>query len=289
MILNFMDLEPPYRDEAAARYAVLSVPYEGTVCYKGGTALGPRAILEASPQLEFYDEELKAEFFAAGIVTLPEVPSADTPQEMMRRIAAAAAPVIRSGKFLLTLGGEHSITAPLVAAAQEHYGPLSVLHIDAHADLRDTWEGTPLSHACAMRRVLELTEGRICQVGIRNVSLDEVRACPKQVDNFITPAVMRLGDAWIDRAMWLLSDQVYVTIDMDGLDPALAPGVGTPEPDGMTWPQITRLLRRVCTQKRVVAADIVETRPIPPNHLTEFIAAKLAYKIIAYTQLPKEA
>jgi agmatinase len=159
-----------------------------------------------------------------------------------------------------------------------------VLHIDAHADLRDTWEGTPLSHACAMRRVLELTE-KICQVGIRNVSLDEVRACPPQVANFITPAIIREDPAWIDRALGLLTDRVYITIDMDGLDPALAPGVGTPEPDGLTWPQITRLLRRLCTERRVVAADIVETRPIPPNHLTEFIAAKLAYKIIAYTQL----
>jgi agmatinase len=284
MTHTFMDLEPRYRDEGAAHYAVLSVPYEGTVCYKPGTAGGPEAILEASPQLEFYDEELGGEFFAAGIVTLPAVPSADTPEEMMARVRAAAEPLIRGGKFLLTLGGEHSITAPLVAAAQDVHGPLSVLHVDAHADLRDTWEGTPLSHACAMRRVLDVTQ-KIAQVGIRNVSLDEVRACPRQVANFITPTIIREDPAWIDRAMRLLSERVYITIDMDGLDPALAPGVGTPEPDGLSWPQITKLLRRVCTERRVVAADIVETRPLGVNHLTEFVAAKLAYKIIAYTQL----
>lgn len=284
MTHTFMDLDAAYRDEATARYAILSVPYEGTVCYKPGTAAGPEAILEASPQLEFYDEELGAEFYAAGIVTLPAVQPASTPQEMMARVRAAAEPVMRAGKFLLALGGEHSITAPLVAAVQDFHGPLSVLHIDAHADLRDTWEGTPLSHACAMRRVLELTE-KVCQVGIRNVSLDEVRACPTQVANFITPAIIREDASWVDRALRLLSDRVYITIDMDGLDPALAPGVGTPEPDGLTWPQITRLLRRVCTERRVVGADIVETRPLGANHLTEFVAAKLAYKIIAYTQL----
>ena len=285
----FMDLEACWRDPATARYAVLPVPYEGTVCYMAGTAAGPQAVLEASPQLEFYDEELGGEFYAAGIATLPAVPPADEPGAMMARIRAAAEPVIRAGKFLLTLGGEHSITAPLVEAAQAYHGPLSVLHVDAHADLRDTWEGTPHSHACVMRRVLERTDGRICQVGIRNVSLDEVRACPAQVARFITPAIIRQDGRWIDRALAMLCERVYVTIDMDGLDPSLAPGVGTPEPDGLSWPQITALLRRVCAERRVVAADIVETRPIPPNHLTEFVAAKLAYKLIAYTQLAQES
>ncbi len=281
---TFMDLEARYRDFSAARYAVLPVPYDGTACYKKGAAAGPEAILEASPQLEFYDEELGAEFYAAGIATLPPVEAAPTVEEEVQRIAEAAAPVVQAGKFLLTLGGEHSITPPLVKAVQDYYGPLSVLHIDAHADLRDTWEGTPLSHACAMRRVLEITP-HICQVAIRNVSLDEARQCPEQVKKFITPAIIRQDPRWIDKVLKQLTDRVYITIDIDGLDPSIAPGTGTPEPDGLSWLQAIELLRRVCTQRDVVAADIVETMPIPPNHVTEFVAAKLAYKIIAYTQV----
>ena len=231
---------------------MLPVPYEGTVTFKPGTAAGPDAIIEAPAQVELFDEELRGEFFQAG-------------------------------KFLLTLGGEHSITAPLVAAAAEVHGPLSVLQIDAHADLRDSYDGTKHSHACVMRRVLETTD-RICQVGIRSVSRDEYVACGQQVANFITPGIIREQADWIDRALRLLGRKVYVTVDMDGLDPSIAPGVGTPEPDGLSWLQVTRLLRRVCAERDVVAGDVVEVRPIPPNHVTEFAAARLAYKLIAYTQ-----
>lgn len=278
----FLGLEPPRSDLTTARYVVLPVPYEGTVCYKTGTAGGPAAILDASPQLEMYDEELGGEFLDAGVHTLPAVPSADEPAEQMERIAAAAEPVMKRDKFLLTLGGEHSITAPLVRLAHALLGPVSVLHIDAHADLRDRWEGTKHSHAAVMRRVLEITPD-ICQVGIRNVSAGEVADCPEQVRRFITPRRIDEDPHWVDHALELLTERVYITIDMDGFDPAVAPGVGTPEPDGLSWRQVTALLRRVCAERNVVAADIVETRPIPPNHITEFAAAKLAYKIIAYT------
>jgi agmatinase len=284
MMKSFMDLTGPSADPAAARYAVLPVPYEGTVCYRRGTAAGPAAIIEASPQLEFFDHELGAEFLDAGIATYPAVPSADNPPEQMRRVHSAAAAILAAGKFLLTLGGEHSITAPLLRAVIERHGPVSVLQIDAHADLRDSYEGTKHSHASVMRRVLELTD-RICQVGIRNYSKEEAEDCRPQVERFITPEVIRADAGWIDRALALLGEKVYITIDVDGLDPGVAPGVGTPEPDGLTWPQTTQLLRRVCTERLVVAADIVETSPIPPNNVTEFAAAKLAYKIIAYTQI----
>jgi len=184
------------------------------------------------------------------VATLPPVEPADDPAETLRRVRAAAEPWMRAGRFVLALGGEHSITAPLVAAAQEALGPLSVLQIDAHADLRDAYGGTPHSHACVMRRVLETTP-RLCQVGIRSWSREEAEA---------------------------------LTVDMDGLDPSLAPGVGTPEPGGLTWRQVLRLLRRVSAAREVVAADVVEVRPVPGHHVTEFVAARLAYKLIAYTQ-----
>jgi agmatinase len=281
---NFLGMEGRHADFATARYAVLPVPYEGTVSYKAGTAEGPREILDASQQVELFDEELMGEFFEAGIATLPAVPSADDPGEQMARVRAAAEPVMRAGKFLLTLGGEHSITAPLVEAAAAAMGPLSVLQIDAHADLRDTYGWTKHSHACVMRRVLATT-GRICQVGIRNFSREEYEQCPQQVARFLTPEIVATNANWVDRALDLLDATVYVTVDIDGLDPSVAPGTGTPEPGGLSWRQVTTLLRRVCTRRRVIGADIVEVRPIPPNHVTEFAAARLAYKIIAYTQL----
>jgi agmatinase len=201
----------------------------------------------------------------------------------MRRVRAAAEPIVQDDKFLLTIGGEHSITAPIVSAVAGRFGDLSVLQLDAHADLRDRYDGTRYSHACVMRRVLEITP-RIAQVDIRNFSAQEYADCPQQAANFITPRAVAEDPTWMDRVLALLGENVYVTVDMDAFDPAEAPGVGTPEPGGLTWRQVTALLRRVCAERRVVAADVVETRPIPPSNVTEFLAARLAYKIIAYTQ-----
>lgn len=280
---TFLDLPPDLADPQQARYAVLPVPYEGTVSYAAGTAAGPAAILAASAQVELYDEQLGAECVAAGVATLPPVEPADDPAAMMDRVRAAAGPLMREGTFVLTLGGEHSITAPLVAAAREAFGDLSVLHVDAHADLRDAYGGTPHSHAAVMRRVLEMTP-HLVQVGIRSLSREEAEACPEQVARFITPAMCEDDPAWVDRALDGLGRRVYVTVDMDGLDPSVAPGVGTPEPGGLSWRQVLRLLRRVAAEREVVAADVVEARPIPGQPLTEFVAARLAYKIIAYAQ-----
>ena len=208
---------------------------------------------------------------------------ADDPAVQMSRIKEAAQPIVESGRFLLALGGEHSITAPLVEACAAAYGSISVLQIDAHADLRDSYLGTKHSHACVMRRVLEITP-HICQVGVRSYSPEEQLAFPDRVAAFITPRAIARDMCWVDRAISMLHAPVYITVDMDGLDPSIAPGVGTPEPGGLSWQQVLKLLRGVCTRKQVVGADIVEVRPIPPNHVTEFVAARLACKIIAYTQ-----
>jgi agmatinase len=279
---NFLNLSPELSGPSA-RYAVLPVPYEGTVSYLAGTAAGPAAILDASGYVECFDEELGGEFVQAGVMTCPAVMPAPTPEEQMDRVREAAGPIVRDGKFLMTLGGEHSITAPLVELMVRHHGTLSVLQIDAHADLREQYHGSRCSHGAVMRRVLE-TAGSICQVGIRSFSTEEFAQCPRQVENFITPSLIASQSDWIDRALRLLGPKVYVTIDIDGFDPAYAPGTGTPEPGGLDWPQVTGLLRRVCKERQVVSADIVEVRPIPPNHITEYLAARLAYKIIAYTQ-----
>ena len=282
---TFLGLGPAASDSAPARYAVLPVPYEGTVSYAPGTAGGPAAILDASQQVELFDEELHVAYADAGVATLPAVAPADEPAEQMRRVRQAAQPMVEAGTFLLTVGGEHSITAPLVAACAERYGPLSVLQVDAPADLRDTYDGSKHSHACVMSRVLETTES-ICQVGIRSYSEAEYRAHPRRIEQAFTPRRIADDAGWIDRALERLGETVYITVDMDGLDPSIAPGVGTPEPGGLSWAQVTSLLRRTCAQRRVVGADVVEVRPIPPSHVTEFVAARLACKIIAYTQFP---
>jgi len=277
MKTSFLELTGELADPATARYAVLPVGYEATAGYRKGTAAGPAAIIDASCYVEYFDEELKREIHTPGVATLPAVPAADTVDEQMQRITAAADPVMAAGKFLIALGGEHSITAPLVRQAAEHFGPISVLQLDAHADLRDTSGGTKHSHACVMRRVLEVTDS-IAQVGVRSYSAEEHDQCRDRIDRIVH--VDRAD--WIDRALALLTDRVYVTIDIDAMDPSLCPGVGTPEPGGLVWSQATALLRRVCTERQVIAADIVEVRPLGDNHVTEFVAARLACKIIAY-------
>lgn len=281
---RFLGIEGRYADYAAARYAILPVPYEGTVSYAPGTADGPRAVIEASKQVEWFDEELLAEFYQAGVATLAPVPPASDVEEQMARVAAAARRPIDDGKFLLALGGEHSITPPIVRQIARRHGDISVLQLDAHADLRDSYVGGgKCSHASAMRRVLEITP-RIAQVGIRNFSLEEYQSCPEQAKRFITPAVVESDPRWIDRVLGLLGEKVYLTLDIDGFDSSEAPGTGTPEPGGLSWRQVIAMLRRVCSERQVVGADIVEVRPLPPSNVTEFLAARLAYKIIAYTQ-----
>jgi len=279
---GFLDLPSADSDLAAARYAVLPIPYEGTVSYQRGTADGPGAIIEASAQVQTYDEQLGGEFISSGIATLAMVHPSPGVEDQIRRVAEAASGPLEAGKFLLSLGGEHSITAALVSRVAEVHGEISVLQIDAHADLRDSYDGTRYSHACVMRRVLETAE-RICQVGVRSFSAEEAAECPEQVARFITPAEVDGGSDWIDRALAMLGEKVYVTVDIDGFDPSIAPGTGCPEPGGLGWQPVLALLRRVCAEREVVSADIVEVRPIPPNHVTECLAAHLAYKIIAYT------
>lgn len=280
---NFLGLEDEFCDPQRSAFAVLPVPYEGTVSYLPGTANGPSAIIEASQQVELMDEELHFEPCQAGVHTLPAIEPADTPEEQMRRVAKAAGQTLREGKFLLTLGGEHSITAPLVQACAEVHGPISVLQIDAHADLRQQYDGTIHSHAAVMRRVLDSAEA-IAQVGIRNFSREEFDDCREYIDRAITPYQIDQDPHWIDEAIGQLGDRVYLTVDIDGLDPSIAPGTGTPEPGGLSWRQTLALLRALCRQRQVLSADIVEVMPIPPSHTTEFLAARLAYKIIAYVQ-----
>ena len=277
---NFLGLEGRAADYATARFAVLPIPYEATTTFGAGTRDGPRAIITASQQVELYDEELGRESSRAGVATLdPLLPDARGPEAMHQRVYAAARRVVRDGKFLLGLGGEHSITSGLVRAVQSRFKNLSVLQIDAHADLRDSYQGSPHNHACVMRRIHDLGVPAV-GVGIRNYSAAEARFIKRQHKPIYAARVCRESDSWIGDAVAHLTDSVYVTIDIDGLDPAYAPGTGTPEPGGLDWYQVTDLLAAVTRARHIVAADVVEVRPIPPSNVTEFLAARLAYRVV---------
>jgi agmatinase len=216
-----------------------------------------------------------------GICTLPEIefPFADI-ADVMVEIRRVAAEIVSRDKFLFTLGGEHSITAPIVAAMAARHPGLSVLQIDAHADLRDTFMGTPHNHACAMRRVLEYA--RTTQVGIRSLSPEEAIAIPTLPTEVFYDYNMRQDEQWIDRVVDSLGEAVYITIDCDGLDPAIMPAVGTPEPGGLSWYETLALLRRVIESRRVVGCDLVELCPMAGNVAPNFLCAKLIYKILSY-------
>jgi agmatinase len=200
--------------------------------------------------------------------------------EVVCEIRRVASELVSRGKFPVILGGEHSITPAVVGAVAAKYPGLSVLQIDAHADLRDSFMGTPHSHACAMRRTLEFA--RATQVGIRSLSPEEADVAPTLPTEIFYDFNMRNNADWIDRVIDTLSEQVYITIDVDGFDPAIMPATGTPEPGGLSWYEGLALLRRVIERRTVVACDLVELSPIPGNVAPNFLCAKLVYKILTY-------
>jgi agmatinase len=276
----FMGYQYPFED---AQAAVIQVPYDSTTSYRSGTRNGPHAIISASRQLETYDLELGVETFdKIGIHTLDEIePDVDSPKSMISRVEELVSEVITKKKFPVMLGGEHSISTGAVRALKKKYSDLSVLQIDAHADLRDEFENSMYSHACVMRRIREEVD-KVVQVGIRSITKDEMEFIhSEKIEKSI-----QFG-AYIDRGKVLknLSKNVYVSIDLDGFDPSFCPGVGTPEPGGLNWEEVIRLLHSVCEHKNVVGFDIVELAPIPGSNQSEFLAAKLAYKMLGYSLL----
>lgn len=265
----------------SARVVILPVPLDRTTSYVPGTRNGPHEILVASSHMELWDEETETDVHSIGIFTLPEMefPYA-TMDEVVKEIRRVATEIVQRDKFLVSLGGEHSITGPLVAAVASRYAGLSVLQIDAHADLRESFMGTPHNHACAMRRVLECA--RCTQVGIRSLSPEEAAAIPTLPTEVFYDFNMRRNEDWIERVVDSLSDTVYITIDVDGFDPAIMPATGTPEPGGLSWYEALALLRRVVEARNVVGCDIVELSPMPGNVAPNFMCAKLLYKILSY-------
>ena len=260
---------------------ILPCPVDRTTSYVGGTRNGPHEILQASTHMELWDEEMNVDVHGVGIFTLPEMelPFGEM-APLVDEIERVAYEIISRDKFLVTLGGEHSITPPLVSAAARKYSGLSVLQIDAHADMRDAYMGTTHNHACAMRRSLQYAS--VTQVGIRSLSTEEAEVLPKLKTTVFFDSTMRRDPNWIDTIVESLGQNVYVTIDVDGMDPAIMPSTGTPEPGGLSWPEITRLLRTTAERRRIVSADIVELSPIPGMVAPNFLCARLLYKLLTY-------
>jgi agmatinase len=281
---NFGGLGPEHSTYSSAKAVIFPVPLERTTSYETGTRRGPAAILAASRNLELYDEELGLEpYKKIGIATLQAMDTHEgTLERVLSDLHTAELGLLSDGKFPVVLGGEHSLTPPLVAAAAKKFPGLTLLQIDAHADLRDSYQDNPASHACAMRRSVEICP--IVQVGIRSLSVEEAEAIPRlRTKIHWAKDIARAPlDSWIPRVVADLSAHVYLTIDLDGFDPAFVPATGTPEPGGLDWHQVTSLVRAVAAQKKIVAMDVVELLPQPGDHASDFLAAKLVYKILGY-------
>ena len=272
---------PTTTDFEHARVVILPIPLDRTTSYVPGTRNGPHEILVASSHMELWDEETQTDVHSIGIFTLPEMefPFASM-DEVVGEIRRVTSELIKRDKFPLVLGGEHSITPAVVGAVAEKYPGLSVLQIDAHADLRESFMGTPHNHACAMRRTLEFA--RTTQVGIRSLSPEEAAAVPTLSTAIFYDFNMRDDADWIERVVDSLTEHVYISIDVDGFDPAIMPATGTPEPGGLSWYEALKLLRRVVERRTVVGCDVVELSPMPGHVAPNFLCAKLIYKILSY-------
>lgn len=288
---EFLDLPPEASALDAAGAVVVPIPYEATTSYVRGTERGPAAILAASSQVEWFDEITRDEPARRGVHTLPALDCEGTPEQVVERIAREVGAAASEGRFVLSLGGEHTLTVGAVEGIAGVRGELTVVMVDAHADLRDRYEGTPLSHACVARRIAERRP--IVQVGVRSLSAEEhafiedegittVFASSIASERRASPG----GDArptWIDAAVDAVeTGAVYLSFDLDGLDPAIMPAVGTPEPGGLLWYETLSFIEALFERRTVVAADVVELCPIPGLSAPDFLAARLAYKIVGH-------
>ncbi len=285
--MNFGGIDPAYPTFEEAKFVVIPIPYDLTSTYQSGSRRGPHAILDASGHMELYDEELCKETYLEGIYTLPPLESdARGPGEMVNVIRHAVADILAHDKIPVILGGEHSISFGAVQAMKEKYPDISVLQLDAHADLRDYYQCSPYSHASVGRRISELCP--LVQAGIRSLSAEEAAFMKEgRVKTFYSDFI--LGEhKWWENICENLNGDVYITIDIDVLDPSIMPATGTPEPGGIYWKDILRLLREVSRRCRVRGFDVVELSPIPGMVSPDFLTAKLVYRIMGYLTETKQ-
>lgn len=281
---NYLGLEEEFSSFKKSKAVIFQAPYDKTTSYIHGAVDGPAAIIDASRYMERFDDELNQETFKLGIHTMDPLPVQDlTSEEMVEKVYTQGLELLKAGKFPILLGGEHAVTIGAVQAFKETYPNLSVLHLDAHYDMRDTYFGSKLNHGCVARRISEICP--IVQVGMRSLSKEEKDFLASAADGRVkTINVYDILDMpmWKDAVSNSLSEHVYITIDLDVFDPALVPATGTPEPGGLGWYEIISLLREVTKDKKVVGFDVVELCPIKGNVASDFLAAKLIYRLLGY-------
>ena len=283
---NFLAVDEEYSSYDNSEIVIVQAPLEETVSYGGGTAKGPAAILDASHYVEFYDEEMDGEvIFKHGICSLPALDFDGLEiKESIDKIYRAVKEQVNNGKFVVTLGGEHSLSSAPFRAHFEKYENLSVLQIDAHSDLRDEYEGSKYSHASVMARVAESTKA-ITQVGIRAQCLEESLFIKEnKINAFYARDIRRgkFGQKFYEKVAETLSENVYLTFDVDGLDPSVISATGTPEPGGLLWDETLDMMRYIAERKNIVGFDVVELAPVESNTISDFNTAKLIYKMLNY-------
>ena len=281
--MNFGGIaEEEFSSFERSQILIFPVAYEGTVSYGAGTGAGAQAIIEASRNMELYEEDTDAEVYKIGIHTLEEFAPRATPEAMMTGLYERTVELLKEEKFVCMLGGEHSVSAPVIRAHAERFHNISILQIDAHADLRDEYDGTPHSHASIMARSVKDLKIPAVQVGIRSLSADEARSLSDLPTKIYWARDIVGRTDWIDEAIDNLTENVYLTIDIDGLDPSLVPTTGTPEPGGLGWYEVLTLIRRLAEKRRVVGMDLVELSKTDNSDAPAFLCAKLIYKTLAY-------
>ncbi|HBS86237.1 MAG: agmatinase [Bacteroidetes bacterium GWF2_38_335] len=278
--MNFGDIPKEFTDYEKAKIVIVPVPYDGTSTWVKGADKGPQAILEASANMELYDIETDMEVYQEGIFTAKPITEKSSPDDMVNAVFDETLEHLKNHKIVVTLGGEHSVSIGSILAFNEHVENLSVLQIDAHTDLRNEYEGSTFNHACVMARVKDLGIPFV-QVGIR--SMDVAEKDNLNVDNvFFAQDIVEADNFWMTQVVNKLTDYVYVTIDLDGFDPSILPSTGTPEPGGLKWYQVLDLLRMVNEKTNVVGFDVVELCPNKNEKSSDFLAAKLVYKMLSY-------
>ena len=275
---HFGDLPEEYSALENARVVVIPVPFDRTSTWLKGAEKGPAAIIEASAHMELYDIETDSEVYKKGIFTAEPVDGQELPKDMVEMVAEQVRRYLRDNKFVVVLGGEHSVSIGSARAHVANNADITVLQLDAHSDLRDEYEGSKYNHACAMARISELCP--IVQVGIRSMDSSEKEAL--DTSRVIFAREISTNKNWIEKVLSKLSQNVYVTIDLDVFDPSIMPSTGTPEPGGLLWYDVLGLMRTVFENRNVVGFDIVELCPDERNKAPDFLAAKLIYKLLSY-------
>jgi agmatinase len=260
-----------------ASIAIMPIPYDGTSTWMKGSNRGPQALLDASANMELYDIETGSEVFRQGIVTLDPVLCPDNPEEMVSVVYKRASSILEKEKFIVGLGGEHTISVGLIQAAAEKFPDLSVLQLDAHADTRDKYEGSRYNHACVMSRIAEICP--YVQAGIRSMDSSELEKLNRN-RTFFAHEMLKDSNV-IPRILKALTQNIYITIDLDVFDPSIMPSTGTPEPGGLDWYTLLNLIESVIREKNVVGIDVTELLPNSANKAPDFMAAKLVYRVLS--------